>query len=32
MIVRETTPRGGFVIEPELEEDDRGFFARIISN
>ena len=28
MIFRETALKGAFVIEPELKEDERGFFAR----
>jgi dTDP-4-dehydrorhamnose 3,5-epimerase len=28
MIFRETALEGAFIIEPELKEDDRGFFAR----
>ena len=28
MIFTETTLKGAYVIEPEMKEDDRGFFAR----
>jgi dTDP-4-dehydrorhamnose 3,5-epimerase len=31
MIFKETSLRGAFIVEPELVEDNRGFFARIYS-